>query len=155
MGRLTDRIADIAALTGSLGLLVAVAVVMIDVFGRLIGVTLVRGAIDIVGIAMVLAGSFAVAKSVRADLNIRIEPLTTWLPGPIKSLLDRFWFAVSAVLFGFMALRSLQEGLISHGYGEVLTSLGVSVIVFGILVCAGFGLGALAAASMANAKHRR
>lgn len=133
------------AAVGSVGYVVAIAVTVVDVVGRLFGVVLIRGAIDIVVVCMVLAGAFAVAMAEWRDANVRVDPLTMWIPKGMRGGIDRLWRLVTAVLLGLICWISVGEAVTAYSYGEVLPSIGLSVAVLGILICIGFGVGALAA----------
>ncbi|WP_172292081.1 TRAP transporter small permease [Pseudoruegeria sp. HB172150] len=134
------------ALLGSVGLLAATLVTMLDVAGRIAGVTLMRGAIDIVGLSVVLAVALAVAECEWNDLHVRVEPLSAWMPRAWRRLADQAWRLVAVVVLGAIAWSSLKEGLLSHGYGEVLPALDLSLIWPAAIAAAGFAIGALAAA---------
>lgn len=136
------------ALVGASGYVVATAVTLVDVIGRALGVTLIRGAIDVVIVCMVLAAAFAVALAEARDANVRVEPLSAWIPKRMRGGFDRFWRAVSAILFAAIAVRSVQEAVLAHSFGEVLPAIGVSTGVLGLLAAVGFGLGAIAAVAL-------
>jgi len=97
--------------------------------------------------SMVLAGAFAVALAEWRDANVRVEPLSAWIPKRMRGGVDRFWRLVSLILFAAIAVRSAQEAMLSHSFGDVLPAIGVSSAVLGLLVSVGFGVGALAALS--------
>lgn len=145
MERFVGRIWLGLAMFGATAYLVAVGATLIDVVSRFMGITLIHGTIDIVTIGMVLAGAMAVPLAEWENANIRVDPLSFWIPLRLRPILDRFWYAVSGVLSGLIAWRALSEALLVHGYGEVLPSLGISLGVLGLLVSVGFGIGAVAA----------
>lgn len=133
------------ALLGASGYIVATTVTLVDVIGRALGVTLIRGAIDVVIVCMVLSAAFAVALAESRDANVRVEPLSAWIPKSLRGSVDRFWRAVSAILFTAIAVRSVQEALLAISFGEVLPAIGLSTGVLGLLAAFGFGVGAVAA----------
>ncbi len=152
IGRFLERTWVVLAFTGATGFIAAIAVTSIDMVGRIVGVTLFRGAIDVVVISMVLAGAFAVAIAEWRDANVRVEPLSAWIPVRLRRFADAFWHLVWAVLLAAISWRSASEALMVHGFGEVLPALRISIGWLGLLVCVGFGFGA--GASFAAALRR-
>lgn len=140
-----SRLTAALALVGSTGLLVAAAVTVVDVAGRMIGVTLMRGAIDIVGLSVVVAVALALAEAEWNDLSVRVEPLAAWMPDAWQRVADQAWRGVSATVLAVVAWASLQEGLLSHGYGEVIPALGLSLLWPAAIVAAGALIAAAAA----------
>lgn len=131
---------------GSFALLVAVIVTVVEVVGRATNLLILRGVIDMVGILMVVAMSAALAECQASNLHIQVEPLSAWLPQRLRAPLDRFWHLVVAALFGVIVYRSAFESIGLHRSGEVMPGLGVTLLVYGVIVVIGFGIATLAAA---------
>lgn len=130
---------------GSFALLVAVIVTVVEVVGRATNLLILRGVIDMVGILMVIAMSTALAECQWSNLHIQVEPLSAWLPRWLRAPLDRFWHLVAAAFFGVMVYRCAVESFGSHQSGEVMPGLGITLLVYGVIVVIGFGVAALAA----------
>lgn len=138
------RFWDRLALVGAMGLLVAIVVTGLDIVGRLSGIPIIRGAIDMVRGCMVLSGAFAVAMAMWRDANVRVEILSAVASPSACAWLDKAWRLVAAILVGLIAWRCLVEALHSLRDGETMPGIAVSVGVLGIIVCIGFGIGAVA-----------
>lgn len=134
---------------GSFALLVAVIVTVIEVVGRATNLLILRGVIDMVGILMVIAMSTALAECESSNLHIQVEPLSAWLPQRFRAPLDRFWHVVAAAFYGVMVYRSAVESIGLHRSGEVMPGLGITLLVYGVIVVIGFGIATLAAAGAA------
>jgi TRAP-type C4-dicarboxylate transport system permease small subunit len=134
---------------GSFALLVAVIVTVVEVVGRATNLLILRGVIDMVGILMVIAMSTALAECQTSNLHIQVEPLSAWLPQRFRAPLDRFWHLVAAALFGVIVYRSAVETIGLHRSGEVMPGLGITLLVYGVIVVIGFGIATLAATSAA------
>jgi TRAP-type C4-dicarboxylate transport system permease small subunit len=98
---------------------------------------------------MVIAMSTALAECQTSNLHIQVEPLSAWLPQRFRAPLDRFWHLVAAALFGVIVYRSAVETIGLHGSGEVMPGLGITLLVYGVIVVIGFGIATLAATSAA------
>jgi TRAP-type C4-dicarboxylate transport system permease small subunit len=127
---------------GSLALLVAVVATIMDVVGRATGLYFPRGVNDIVGITMVVTISMALAACEWSQSQIRVEPLSGWLPRRARDVLDRFWHVVAGVCLGLCAYLSFNETLMAHRNGEVTPSLGATKLVYGVVILVGFGIAA-------------
>lgn len=130
---------------GSFALLVAVIVTVAEVVGRATNLLILRGVIDMVGILMVIAMSTALAECQWSNLHIQVEPLSAWLPQRLRAPLDRFWHLVTAAFYGVIVYRSAVESIGLHRSGEVMPGLGITLLVYGVIVVIGFGIATLAA----------
>ncbi|MBB6262579.1 TRAP-type C4-dicarboxylate transport system permease small subunit [Paenochrobactrum gallinarii] len=145
MLKILNRLNQVFALVGSVGYMFAIVFTLIDVVGRMIGMTFVYGTIDIVLISMVLAGSFAVPMAEWDGVHVKVDPLSAWMPTKLRLSADRFWRSLSGILLAVISWCALSEAMDAHAYGDVMSSIRISVAVLGILIFAGFGLGAITA----------
>ena len=134
---------------GSFALLVAVIVTVIEVVGRATNLLILRGVIDMIGILMVIAMSTALAERELSNLHIQVEPLSAWPPQQFRAPLDRSWHVVAAAFYGVVVYRSAVDSIGLYRSGEVMPGLGITLLVYGVIVVIGFGIATLAAADAA------
>jgi C4-dicarboxylate transporter DctQ subunit len=120
--------------------------VMARKWGSAVGLPTTRVTDEISGYVLVLAATWGLAYTLRADAHVRIDVLLPYMPARLRSLVDRLALLVMAgfaVLFTWriwiLVEDSWETGIRSSTY--LLTPLWVPQLILAV----GFGLLALAA----------
>lgn len=102
LSRLTDRLIDLSALAGAVGLIVALGVTSADVVGRAFGAPLF-GARDIVSMAGVFVVFGGMAHAHRKGGHIAVDLLERHFPPALNHVLTVAGHALGAVVFLLIA----------------------------------------------------
>lgn len=95
---IADRLIGLSATLGALGLLVEVAVVLIDVIGRAMGKPLF-GSQDLIGMTMVILVFGGMALCDRGGGHISVDLFERYYPGAMNHWIDVFSALLGAVIF--------------------------------------------------------
>ena len=100
--KLADRLISLSAALGATGLIVEVAVILIDVIGRAFGHPLF-GSQDLITMTMVILVFGGMALCDRVGGHIAVDLLETLFPDRLNRLIDIFSAVLGAVIFAFIA----------------------------------------------------
>lgn len=138
------RATRLLALGGTLALLVAVALTVIDIALRSFSSLTVHGLTDIVTLCTMIGAMLAIPYGFTADQHVSIDVFTSRMPTGLQR-----WLRLVAALLGFVFLSGVfwfafQQMLTEYGYGDRSQSIGIPMIWYWIPLLVGIGLGALA-----------
>lgn len=110
--RIADRLIDLSAVLGSIGLLIEVAVVLIDVVGRAVGHPLL-GSQDLITMTMVIVVFGAMAICDRAGGHIVIDVFESHFPRFFNKAVDIFSAFLGAAIFVVIAWTVYESARLS------------------------------------------
>lgn len=133
LARVEDAMADVAGVAA----LLIVAVTVADVVGRAVFSSPLIGAYETIeGVLLAFVVWFGIAQGARLDQHVAVGFLTDRLSARGQVLVGLVPLLLTAAMFGFIAVASLQRGIERWGYvsqtGLVPLPLGVTWIGVGL-----------------------
>lgn len=116
MRTLADRLIGLSASLGAAGLLLEVAVILVDVIGRAVGRPL-YGSQDLIMMTMVILVFGAMALCDRNGGHIAVDLLERYYPPVMNRIIDIVAAAMGAVIFGVLAWAVSSVALLNLSFG--------------------------------------
>lgn len=110
--RLADRLIDLSAITGSIGLIVEVAIILVDVIGRALGYPLL-GSQDLITMTLVIVVFGAMALCDRKGGHIAIDVFERHFPAGFNKIIDIASALLGAVIFAMIAWTVYESARLS------------------------------------------
>lgn len=134
------RISRIMAAVGAVSLFGMMAVTVIDVGGRELFLKPLNGAFEIIGILLLIAGTWGMGYCEMLKMNIRIGLVTDRFPERVKALLWILTFIISGAMAVMIAWRSFikTEDLFTAKLGNRTDTLGIPLWPFTAMMALGF-----------------
>lgn len=135
-----ERISQVMAAFGAISLFVMMAITVIDVGGRNIFLKPLNGAFELVGILLVIAGTWGMGYCEVLKMNIRIGLFADKFPRRGKEILWMLTFFVSMVVAGLVAWRAFVKtgDLFTATLGNRTDTLGIPVWPFMAMMAIGY-----------------
>lgn len=149
MMRLLDRVFALLAGAGTAGLVVAIAMVAIDVVMRRTFQRSVVGTVDVTELVVLIGAFLAIPLVFMRGGQVSVEIATDALPQRARDFLDGIGALLGAGLFAAIGWFSLQPARLSISAGDVSQDLAIPLLWYWLPMIAGCFLAAFAAAAMA------
>ncbi|MBL1241109.1 MAG: TRAP transporter small permease [OCS116 cluster bacterium] len=111
--KLADRFINLSAIIGSIGLIVEVVIILIDVVGRMFDMPLV-GAQDISQMSMIILVFGAMALCDKTGGHIAVDIFETSFPRWLNNSIDIFSALIGALIFALIAWAIYESSKISQ-----------------------------------------
>jgi TRAP-type C4-dicarboxylate transport system permease small subunit len=137
------RVSQVMASVGAVMYVSQMFVTVIDVAGRFFFVKPLRGAFEIIGILLVVGGSWGLAYAQVLNMNIRMSILSDRFPQKVRSWLWILTYSISAVISGMIAWQAFVKVIDYLGveYNVAKTeTLGIHLWPFVLAMAIGFAL---------------
>ena len=134
-------ISRVMATVSAVTLAVMMMVTVIDVMGRNFFLAPLKGAFELVGILLVIAGSWGMGYCQLLDGNIRINVLFDRFPSLIRSILNFSAFLICLAVLGTMFWQSLlrTNEYVYKDLGAITETLSMPFWPFMLMMTIGFG----------------
>lgn len=137
------RFAKIMALIGTVPLLLAVGLTVLDIVLRSVSSMTVHGLTDIVTLCTMFGAIFAIPYGFAMDQHVVIDVFTSRLPDRVERSLMMLAAFLSLVFLGGVCWFSSQQMITEYGYGDRSQSIGIPMIWYWLPLIAGIGVSAL------------
>ena len=132
------------ALIGTLPLLVAVGLTVLDIVLRTVSSVTVHGLTDIVTLCTMCGAILAIPYGVAKDQHVSIDVFTSRMSAKAQKLLMLFAAFLSFLFLGGVFWFSVQQMITEFGYGDRSQSIGIPMVWYWLPLVLGVGLSALA-----------
>jgi TRAP-type C4-dicarboxylate transport system permease small subunit len=138
--KVIEQISRVMAAFGAVSLFVMMAITVIDVGGRNIFLKPLNGSFELVGILLVIAGTWGMGYCEILKMNIRIGLFADKFPRQGKAILWILTFFISLVVAGLVAWRAFVKtgDLFTATLGNRTDTLGIPVWPFMAMMALGF-----------------
>lgn len=120
--KIADRLISLSATIGAIGLLVEMAVILVDVVGRALGRPL-YGSQDIITMAMVILVFGAMALCDRNGGHVAVDIFERYFPGWLNRAID-----IAAALFGAAIFLALAWAVLESAKLSVMLNLSTNLL---------------------------
>jgi TRAP-type C4-dicarboxylate transport system permease small subunit len=134
------QVSRVMASVGAISLFVMMAITVIDVGGREIFLKPLNGAFELVGMMLIIAGSFGIAYCQVIKLHIRISLISDKFPKRLRNLCWILTLLIGGVMSGLIAWQGLLKmiDLITATLGNKSDTLGLPIWPFMMVMTIGF-----------------
>lgn len=132
------------ALIGTIPLLVAVGLTVLDIVLRSFSTMTVPGLTDIVTLCTMYGAILAIPYGFAKDQHVSIDVFTSKMPETTQRLLTLFAAFIGLLFLAGVFWFSVQQMITEYGYGDRSQSIGIPMIWYWLPLVAGIGLSVLA-----------
>jgi TRAP-type C4-dicarboxylate transport system permease small subunit len=134
------RVSSIMASVGAISLFVMMVITVIDVGGREFFLKPLNGSFELIGIMLVIAGSWGIAYCQVIKLHIRIGLIVDKFPERLRKLCWILTLIVGGVMCGLIAWQGLVKtiDLLTSTLGNTTDTLGLPIWPFMLVMTLGF-----------------
>ena len=138
--RVITRVSRIMAAVGAVSLFVMMAITVIDVGGRNIFLKPLNGSFELVGIMLIIAGTWGMGYCQILKMNIRIGLFADKFSQRGRKALWMLTLIVSGVVAGLVAWQALVKtgDLITSTLGNITETLGMPIWPFTLMMAIGY-----------------
>ena len=139
--RVIIRVSRVMAAVGAISLFLMVIITVIDVGGRDIFLKPLNGAFELVGILLVIAGTWGMGYCEILKMNIRIGIIAERFPKKGQEILWILTFLIGGVVAGLVTWQALIKtyDLFVATLGNRTDTLGIPVWPFMLMMAIGYG----------------
>ncbi|ERS11359.1 TRAP transporter small permease [Alloalcanivorax xenomutans] len=131
LGRYLSRVTDMTTLVGGLAIALMMVHISLDVLLRYLFSTPIPGTITYVSnYYMIVAAFLPLAYAEKLGAHISVEVVTERLPQRIQFHLAHWLILLSAIILGFMAVKTWLEAVTRYEMGAALVEGGTSIIIW-------------------------
>ena len=132
------------ALAGA-SLLMMVLIVVVDIFGRSLGLWNLLSTIEQTTLYMMILGFFGLSRCFRDEGNIVVDLATNGLSKRAVTRIDALWGIVTALVLLPLAYLVVGDGIALDAYGRRSEIMGISPLVHHAIAGLGFAMAAIVA----------
>jgi TRAP-type C4-dicarboxylate transport system permease small subunit len=118
------------AAVGGIALVILMAMTVVDIVGRNLGILYLQGVIEISNLTIVFLGFLGLAYCFNVGGHIVVDLATATASPRVTMMLDGFWLLVAAAIYALMAVLMWNEGFSTAASGEVSANLQWSPLTF-------------------------
>lgn len=138
-----ERFSRMMALIGTVPLLIAVGLTVLDILLRSVSSMTVHGLTDIVTLCTMIGAIFAIPYGFAMDQHVVIDVFTSRLPKWVEKSLMMLAALLSLLFLVGVFWFSSQQMMTEYGYGDRSQSIGIPMIWYWLPLVAGIGISAL------------
>lgn len=140
MDRWLCKVSSCLAMVGIAALVVAIIVVVGDIFWRRIGGQSFIGAVDLTQFSVVIAASLAIPYAFSEQSHVRVDLLSEVFPASVMKGLDFLALLLCVGILAFLLKLSWGRMLEVWTYGDVSQDLAIPMVYFWSALLLGLGL---------------